>query len=201
MKHIIVVLLALASFSANAQTYIKSNALYWLGLVPNVGVETRLGNHFTFEGEAVFSLWENVEGRPYLGTQVIAGGRYYPKQAFRGFYVGLDAAFDAYKVSKWDHPSTDIQHGVGMYYGLALGYQISIGKRWNMDFYAGGGWHLGWYWGEDLLTGKPYVGWNKSGEWLPYKLGVTFSYRLTSNKRMEKRFGANCCQIGNGKRR
>lgn len=124
-----------------------------------------------------------------MGLQAIAGARYYPKQAFKGFYVGADAAFDTYKVSKWDHPATDIQHGVGMYYGLTLGYQLSIGKRWNMDFYAGGGWHLGWYWGEDMLTGQPYVGWNKSGEWLPYKLGVTFAYRLTSPKRMDKRFG------------
>lgn len=190
MKKIIcIVILAFAALGASAQTYIKTNALYWVGLLPNVQVETRLANHFTFQGEVNASLWENIGGRPYMGLQAIAGARYYPKQAFKGFYVGADAAFDTYKVSKWDHPATDIQHGIGMYYGLTLGYQISIGKRWNMDFYAGGGWHLGWYWGEDMLTGQPYVGWNKSGEWLPYKLGVTFAYRLTSPKRMDKRFG------------
>lgn len=189
MKKLLIAFMLTLSISAGAQTYIKTNALYWVGLLPNVGVETRLANHFTFNAEAVASFWENINGRPYMGTQIIAGVRYYPKQAFKGFYVGGDAALDAYNVSKWDHPVTDIQHGVGLYLGLTLGYQLPIAKRWNMDFYAGGGWHHGWYWGENTLTGEPYAAWNKSGEWIPYKLGVTFAYRLTSNKRMLKRFG------------
>lgn len=188
MKKLLTIILLFCMTYANAQTYIKSNALYWVGLLPNVGVETRLANHFTFNAETVFALWEKVNDRPYLGSQVIVGARYYPKQAFKGFYVGGDVAFDSYNTSKWDHPATDIQHGVGLYLGITLGYQLPIAKRWNMDFYAGGGWHHGWYWGEDLLTNEPYALWNRSGEWIPYKLGVTFAYRLTSDKRMQKRF-------------
>lgn len=185
-KLLIAVMLFCTIGMSEAQTYIKSNALYWLGLLPNVGVETRLGKHFTFNGEFNASLWESINGRPYMGMQAIAGVRYYPKMAFKGFYVGADAAFDVYNVSKWDHPATDVQHGIGIYLGVTLGYQISIAKRWNMDFYAGGGWHLGHYWGEDKLTDTPYALWNASGEWIPYKLGVTFAYRLTSNKRMQR---------------
>lgn len=189
MKRLTILVLLLLSLSASSQTYIKSNALYWVGLLPNVQVETRLSDNFTFQGELNASLWESVfDDRPLMGLQAIAGFRWYPKQAFKGFYVGVDASFDVYKVSNFItlYPPYKVQHGVGMYYGLTLGYQLSIGKRWNMDFYAGGGWHLGWYYGVDTRTGELFVPWNKSGEWLPYKLGVAFAYRLTSDKRMAK---------------
>lgn len=179
MKRLLIILATTLSLSAGAQTTIKTNALYWAVLAPNIGVETRLGEHFTFNGEVVGLLWEKINERPYMGVQVIVGARYYPKQAFQGFYVGADAAFDAFKVSKWDHPAADVQHGVGMYYGLTLGCQISIGKRWNIDFYAGGGWHLGWYYATHYDTDVITAPWNKSGEWIPYKLGVTFAYRLS----------------------
>lgn len=196
MKRLLVVLLSVLSLSAVSQTYIKTNALYWVGLLPNVQVETRLSNQFTFQGEVNASLWEQImDGRPMMGMQTIVGARWYPKEAFKGFYVGADAAFDVYKVSNFVtmYPPYMVQNGVGMYFGATLGYQLAIGKRWNMDFYAGGGWHHGWYYGEDTRTGELYAPWNKSGEWLPYKLGVAFAYRLTSPKRMNKRFGGGNC--------
>lgn len=187
---ILATLFLITSTTVSAQTYIKTNALYWLGLLPNAQVETRLGNHFTFQGEVNASLWEAIaEDRPMMGAQFIIGGRWYPKQSFKGFYAGGDFGFDIYKVSKWDHPPYDVQHGIGYYLGITLGYQLSIGKRWNMDFYAGGGWHLGKYYATNF--GEIVVGWNASGEWIPYKLGVAFAYRLTSDKRMKTRFGDN----------
>lgn len=198
MRRIVILFLILSGLSAGAQTYIKTNALYWAVLFPNVQVETRLGNQFTFQGEVNASLW-TIKDRPMMGAQFIAGARWYPKQAFKGFYVGGDFAFDVYKLSKWDHwknptyaDGIDIQHGIGWYLGVTVGYQISIARRWNMDFFAGGGWHLGQYWGESVFpdgSSQMYAPWNKSGEWIPYKLGVTFAYRLTSPKRMDKRFG------------
>lgn len=199
MKKLIIITLAIVSFGvANSQTYIKTNALYWVALLPNVQVETRLGDHFTFQGEVNASFW-TIKERPFIGSQFIVGGRYYPKQAFKGFYVGGDFSFDLYKVSKWDHwgrtdGGIDIQHGIGYYLGLTLGYQLPIAKRWNMDFFVGGGWHLGKYWGDTKFpdgSSKMYASWNASGEWIPYKIGVTFGYRLTSEKRMVKRFGEN----------
>lgn len=201
MKKIFVAFLLFATLGVSAQTYIKTNALYWVAGLPNVQVETRLANNFTFQGEVNGSLW-TFGDKPMMGIQNIAGARWYPKQAFKGFYVGGDFGFDIYKVSKWDHwrPSeqgVDVQHGIGYYLGLTLGYQLSISKRWNMDFYAGGGWHLGKYWGETIFPdGKSemYAAWNASGEWIPYKLGVTFGYRLTSEKRMVERFGENYYQ-------
>lgn len=203
MKKLLALAILLTSLSAEAQTYIKTNALYWLGGLPNVQVETRLAKHFTFQGEVNTSFW-TINDRPMQGAQFITGFRYYPskKGAFNGFYLGGDFAFDVYKVSKWDHwgksdGSIDIQRGIGYYLGFTLGYQLPIAKRWNMDFYAGGGWHLGKYWGETQHQNgstEMYAAWNASGEWIPYKLGVTFGYRLTSEKRMVERFGENYYQ-------
>lgn len=184
MKRLLILMIIILSIpTTKSQTYIKSNALYWAVLVPNVSVETRLGNHFTFNGDFVISFWENFGGRKLKGTQTIAEARYYPKAAFDGFYVGGYAGFDTYQVSKWDHSNNELQHGIGYALGVTLGYQLSIAKRWNMDFYVGGGWHLGKYWGERLLpdgTSEVYAPWNASGEWIPYKAGVTFAYRLNS---------------------
>lgn len=198
MKKLIVLVFLLASMSAGAQTYIKTNALYWVAGLPNAQIETRLAKHFTFQGEVNASFW-TIDHKPMRGAQFITGFRYYPKEAFKGFYAGGDFSFDVYNASKWGHwnlpdGSFDIQHGIGYYFGITIGYQIPISKRFNMDFYAGGGWHLGKYWGETQYPDghmEMYVPWNGSGEWIPYKIGVTFGYRLTSPKRMAARFENN----------
>ncbi|WP_071134854.1 DUF3575 domain-containing protein [Millionella massiliensis] len=159
-------------------TSLKWNALYWVVGVPNMSVETRLGEKFTFNADAVYSPWKSVKGRPLQGLQLIPEVRFYPKEAMKGFYVGGFVSYDSYKVSKWDHPKNEVQHGIGMCLGATVGWQIDIARRWGMDFYAGGGWHLGWYYGVNTQTGQRYANWNRSGEWIPYKVGVAFVYRL-----------------------
>lgn len=182
-KLLIVSLILLSATELKAQTYIKANALYYVVGIPNVSVETKLGRNWTFNADAVFSPWESFFGRKMVIGQIIPEVRYYIKEANRGFYAGGYVAADVYRMNKFtDHPKTDIQHGWGMSLGITLGYELPIAKRWLMDFYAGGGWHHGWYWGEDRLTGGMYAGWNRSGEWIPYKLGVAFAYRLGRNK-------------------
>lgn len=171
--------------STQAQTYIKTNALYWLALLPNAQIETKIANRTTFQGEVNGSLW-TFDGKPMQGVQLIVGARWYPKKEFKGFYMGGDFGFDIFKVTKWNYWTNYpnyTQKGIGYYLGVTLGYQTPISKRWNMDFYAGGGWHLGKYYGIDRITNTMYVPWNGSGEWIPYKLGVTFAYRLGDCKK------------------
>lgn len=183
-KSIVTAVLLLISGCALAQnTTLKTNALYWAVAVPNLSVETKLGKKVTFNGDVVFSFWESINSRPMRGFQLIAEGRFYIKEAFKGFYVGGYVAYDHYKVSKWGHPWYEVQHGNGLALGITLGYQMEIARRWNMDFYAGGGWHHGWYYGEDRLNGGRYADWNRSGEWIPYKVGVAFAYKLGMGKK------------------
>ncbi len=181
-------LLLFVTFSgvSHSQTYIKTNALYWAALMPNLQVETSLGGNFTFQGEVNASLWEGVTDKnvPLMGVQFIAGSRYYFEEKFTGFYVGGDVGFDIYNMSRpdyWGETAIGIQHGIGYYLGVTAGYQLAIGERWNIDFFVGGGWHLGLYWGERRYNDgstEVYTPWNRSGEWIPYKVGVTFAFRL-----------------------
>ena len=66
-------------------TSLKWNALYWVVGVPNMSVETRLGEKFTFNADAVYSPWKSVKGRPLQGLQLIPEVRFYPKEAVKGF--------------------------------------------------------------------------------------------------------------------
>jgi hypothetical protein len=59
-----------------------------------------------------------------------------------------------------------------------LGFQALLTDRWALDVNAGGGWHYGSYQGFYKNTGKMYVDWNTSGEWLPYRLCIAVCYRL-----------------------
>lgn len=178
-KFLVICLLVVGSFTASAQTAIKTNALYWSVLLPNVQVETKLADNLTFQGEVNTSFWENAfDGRPMVGAQFIVGARWYNKEEFNGFYLGGDFGFDIYRTSKWIYTPNYIQHGIGYYLGVTVGYQLPLGKRWSIDFYVGGGWHLGKYYGTYADTGEIYEPWNGSGEWIPYKLGVALGFKL-----------------------
>ena len=62
-----------------------------------------------------------------------------------------------------------------------MGYQLPIAKKWNLDFFVGGGWQEGFYKGYDGATGERVDGathWNISGDWYLYRGGVMISYKL-----------------------
>lgn len=176
---IICIVTAIAGTSAaQAQTYIKANSLYWVVGVPNVSLETKLAKHFTYNTDLVFSPWDNICGRSLVIGQWINEFRYFPKQAYHGFYAAGYAAGHTFKLTKWNYNSDKYQKGSGISLGVTLGYELPIAKRWLIDFYVGGGWQLSWYEGFYRADNSRYVGWNASGEWIPYKIGVTFAFRL-----------------------
>ena len=112
--------------------------------------------------------------------QLIVEGRYYPKGAFNGLYVGGYGSYHRlFKFTKWNYINHDkYQKGNGMSFGATLGYQIKINDRWAVDLFASYGWQHSRYKGYIKSTGEMYVGKNASAEWLPYKLGASFVYRL-----------------------
>lgn len=180
-KKILITVLAIASLSAiQAQTNLKWNALYWaLGIV-NMSAETKLADKWTLNGDLVYSPWESLDGNPMKFGQAIAEGRFYTKKAFEGFYVGAYGSYHRmFKFTKWNYINSDsYQKGNGMSFGATLGYQLKINTRWSLDVYVGYGWQHSDYEGYKKSTGKKYLDKNGSGEWLPYKLGASFAYRL-----------------------
>ena len=181
-KKLLLLAFLAASLSATtqAQTCLKWNALYWAVGVVNMSAETKLADKWTLNGDLVYSPWESLDGNPMKVGQAIAEGRYYPKGVFDGFYVGAYAGYHKmFKFTKWNYINKDkYQKGDGMSFGATLGYQLKLGDRWGLDMYAGYGWQHSEYKGYINSTGEMYVDKNGSGEWLPYKLGVAFTYRL-----------------------
>ena len=181
MKKILLFLFLFACLANKgiSQTYLKGNATYWALAVTNVSLETRLANKWTFNGDLVFSPWKSFSGNPLLMGQIILEPRFYPRGAFKGFYVGGFGAFQIFKMSKWNYINTGkYQKGRGFALGATIGYEVQINERWGVDIFAGGGWQNSQYRGYYTKTGEMYKGWNGSGEWLPYKIGVSFAYRL-----------------------
>lgn len=162
-----------------SQTKLKWNAAYWLVGFTNMSVETRLGRKFTFNGDIVYSPWKSVFNNPMQFGQIIPEVRFYPREAFNGFYVGGFGAFQIFKMSKWNYINTGkYQEGRGFALGLSLGYELNINDRWSLDMFAGGAWQNSQYDGYYTATNERYVAWNGSGEWMPYKVGVSIAYRL-----------------------
>ncbi len=180
-KLIVLALCGMFCLTANAQqTRLKANAAYWLVGIVNVSVETSLAGKFTFNGDVVYSPWKSVKGNGFHFMQIIPEVRYYPRGGFNGFYVGAYVAHHRFfRITKWNYINKGYyQVGNGYSAGAVIGLQVPINQRWSLDVYAGGGFQDSGYRGYHTRDDSESVGWNRSGEWLPYKLGISFALKL-----------------------
>ena len=191
------------TISENTETekslYIKGNALFIpIGII-NVGAEYQVTQNITMQGDLFISPWKSFSGHELEYYMLGFDGRYYFKEAFKGWYLGANISVSAFKLQKWNYWNDDYyfdeelnqptnhinsnlyQKGYSVIIGAVGGYQFKIGDRWNMDIYAGVGNSQDFYKGFDRTTGERYdkaVKWNKSGEWIPYKGGIMLSYKI-----------------------
>lgn len=162
-------------------TYIKGNALSILAAMPQIGLETGLGKHATFQIDAIASFWESLDGSPLKFLIVTPEYRYYIKESFKGFYVGAHLSGTTFKLSKFFRGTNSYEQGFGYTAGMTIGVQKRLSDRLNIDVFLGGGTHQAFYKGYDSTTGVRRDGavkYNKSGEWLPYRGGVMLAYKL-----------------------
>lgn len=128
---------------------IKSNMLYDLAAVPNIGVEFYLGKNFSIAGNWHYSWWKSDPKawywRTYGGDVAI---RYWLGKASRikpltGHHLGLYGQMITYDfevgkkgilADKWSWAA-----------GLEYGYSLPIARRLNIDFTLGAGYHWGLY--------------------------------------------------------
>jgi len=181
------------------KVYIKGNALFIPIGVVNVGIEHQISKKITVQGDVLISPWKSFAGHEaqiYMGT---IEGRYYFKEAFKGWHVGANISFGTYILQKpnyWNDnvyvdaqigiPSEYInsqlyQKGYSFLFGIEGGYQFRLAENWNMDIFAGIGSSQDFYKGYVRGTGERYDSansYNRSGEIIPYRGGVMISYRL-----------------------
>jgi len=175
---------------------LKANALFLpIGIV-NVAGEFQVSKKVTLQGDLFVSPWKSFSGHELQYYSASFEGRYYFKEAFNGFYLGVNVGTSIYTLQKWnywpDEPfindngevftkSNLYQKGYSILVGGTAGYQFRLSDKWFMDIYGTLGTSQDFYKGYERGTGKRYdtvEGYNKSGEILPYRGGVMITYKL-----------------------
>ena len=182
MKKIFILTILLFSVHSQSQTYVKVNAMTTLFTIPNVAIETSIGEKSTFQFDVLGSFWKSVDGKPREFYTFTPEYRYHFKEKYNGFYAGAHIGGSIFNFQKWNYLNTDFyEKGIGYFIGSTVGYQVKLNEKFMLDCFVGGGWHQGFYKGYKISTGERYdkaQNYNKSGEWLPYRLGVMVSYEL-----------------------
>lgn len=181
---------------------VKMNASTLVGL-PNLALEAKMCKYATVQLECLGSFYgKNFfgTGHPFTVAAVWSEFRYYPQEAYHGFYIGMHAGFGVYRLSKSviplmhypDNSNEQAFHaGQCLMVGFAGGYCFQLSKHWSMELSWSGGWQGSMYCAvnPDLSTGQrhgstamlydaSYLSWNGSGEWLPlYKGGILVTYK------------------------
>ena len=139
---------------------VKTNMLYDLALVPNIGVDIYLGKNFSLAANWMYSWWKNDNihwyWRTYGGD---LGVRYWFGKAanekpLTGHHIGLYGQIVTYDFELGGRGYLGDRWTYGG--GIEYGYSLPIGKRLNIDFNLGVG-YLGGEFKEYLPIDGHYV--------------------------------------------
>lgn len=171
---------------AKAQTYIKGNLPLAAVLIPNVAVETRLNDQWSFQVSVTASFWKSINGGPQEFFFIIPEARYHFDTLDHGFFVGANVGAANFKMQKYNYWNTD-KYQVGYAYlgGFSAGYTFKLNDKWGLEAFLGGGFIGSYYRGFLLSTGERYDSsqtvdrhFDISGDWLPYEGGLMLVYKL-----------------------
>lgn len=147
---------------------LKTNLLYDVILVPNIGLEFYLGKGWSVGGNWMYAWWDNdrrhrywrvyggeVDIRKYLGRSVAC-------KPLTGHHIGFYGQVLTYDFEMGGHgyiggrPGGSLWEKANYGVGIEYGYSLPVGKRLNLDFSLGLGYLGGTYY-EYLPVGEHYV--------------------------------------------
>lgn len=154
---------------------VKSNALYWATMSPNLGLEFRLSRHFTLNVEAAanpFKISDKFKTRFFGVTPEV---RYwFEARPHAHHFIGAMGLGSTYSLAL----KNNIHNGDAWGAGLTYGYSFVLNTRWSLETTIGAG----------LLkvNEKKYKSWEPEPKqanrdkfmFAPMKLGVTFVYLI-----------------------
>ena len=126
---------------------VKTNLLYDLALIPNVGVEFALGKRFSVVGNWMYSWWKSDKvawyWRTYGGDLAVRWwfGKVAKEKPLQGHHIGpygqiitydFELGKKGFLADKWSWSA-----------GLEYGYSWPVGRRLNIDCTIGAGYHTG----------------------------------------------------------
>ena len=132
---------------------LKTNGLYDLALIPNIGVEVYAGRQWSVVANGMFAWWKKgVDRRWCVYGADMAVRRWFGRKAdakpLTGHHVGVYAQALTYDFCLDDkgymggEPEGSILDKMNYAFGLEYGYSLPIARRLNLDFVLGLG-----YWG------------------------------------------------------
>jgi hypothetical protein len=127
---------------------LKTNLLYGFGtLTPNIAAEIAVAPKWAIEAAYSNNPWNyrakaaNKPSRKLLHGIARLEGKYWFDERFSGHFVGVHALYSEYNISGHDIPllfKKEYRYrGNAWGGGLAWGYDLPIGKSWNVEFTAG----------------------------------------------------------------
>ena len=136
---------------------VRTNALYDLAAVPNLGVEVRVGRRFTVKADWMYAWWYSDARHWYW--QTYGGyfgfrqyfGRRSKESPFTGHHIGAYGLAMTYDVEWGGRGYQAARWGFGG--GVEYGYSFPISKRFNIDVSLGVGYQDGEYKTYDPIDG------------------------------------------------
>ena len=129
---------------------LKTNMLYDIAAVPNIGVEIPVGKHWSVEADWMSAWWSKDSRHRYW--RVYGGDlevrRWFPARAdagmsLSGHHLGLYGQMLTYDFEWGGKGQLGDRWSWGA--GLSYGYSLPIGKYFNIDFTVGAGYLQGEY--------------------------------------------------------
>ena len=170
---------------------IKTNGLYDLALVPNIGVEFFLNNGWTVGANWMYAWWNSNRRHRYWRTY---GGevevRKYLKQTsddipYSGHYVGIYADALTYdfefggKGYMGGKPGGTLWDRINYIVGAEYGYSMPIAHRLNIDFGIGIGYMGGTYYEYEPIDDHYVWQATKQRKWFgPTKAEITLKWLI-----------------------
>ena len=129
---------------------LKTNLIYGgAALTPNIALEVALAPRWTLEAAYSSNPWNyrakaaGETNRKLLHGVARVEGRWWLCERFNGHFVGLHALYSEYNVAGHDIPLLFAREyrykGNAWGGGVAWGYDLPIGRSWNVEFTAGVG--------------------------------------------------------------
>lgn len=179
---------------AQGEVGIKTNLLYGgYALTPNLGVEIGLGKRTTLDISGGYN-WFNLNGSKNNNKKLVhwivqPEFRYFLCEKFNGHFFGVHALYSQYNIGGHNLPmllgkgSGDFRHeGWAAGAGISYGYQLMLGRSWNLEFTIGVGYAQLKYDKYDYSKCGEKVGSETKHYFGPTKAGVSLIWIINKKK-------------------